>query len=145
MTLSIHTEILIHAPAATIWKILTNFPAYPQWNPFIKSITGLVQAGQNIKVIIQSKPSKQMTFKPLVLKFIENEELSWQGKLLLRGIFDGIHNFELIEHTNGTTTFIQSESFSGLLVPVFASKLKTDTQNGFDAMNKKLKRLAEHE
>ena len=60
-----------------------------------------------------------MIFKPIILTRINNKELSWQGKLLFKGLFDGKHKFELIDNGDGTTTFIQSEKFSGIFVWLF--------------------------
>lgn len=84
-----------------------------------------------------------MTFKPKVLTFLKNRELSWLGHLLLPGLFDGEHKFELIDNGKGTTTFIHSERFKGILVPLFKEKLNKNTKNGFIEMNKKLKELTE--
>jgi hypothetical protein len=81
-----------------------------------------------------------MIFKPVVLLKKENKELQWLGKLLFKGLFDGEHHFELIDNKNGTTRFIQSERFSGLLVPFF--NFDTTTAS-FHIMNRKLKELAE--
>ena len=36
----IETTTDIRAPAARIWSILTDFPAYPAWNPFITAAEG---------------------------------------------------------------------------------------------------------
>ncbi len=58
-------------------------------------------------------------------------------------IFDGKHKFELIDNGNGTTTFKQSENFTGLLVPLFKKQLNENTKSGFEGMNQKLKELAE--
>lgn len=54
-----------------------------------------------------------------------------------------MYKFELINNNNGTTTFIQSENFKGILVPLFKKTLNTNTTNGFKLMNQKLKELAE--
>jgi len=58
-------------------------------------------------------------------------------------LFDGEHKFELIDNANGTTTLIQSEKFSGILVPLLKKQLDDNTKRGFEAMNEKLKELVE--
>ena len=134
----IETEILIHASPDRVWEILTDFSRYPNWNPFIKSLMGDVKVGHKIKV-----DANGQKFKPRVLTFDKNQKFSWKGKLLLGGLFDGQHTFELIDNGDGTTTFRQFENFKGLLVPFFARRLNTETRAGFADMNKKLKELAE--
>lgn len=145
MAKEIKTEILIHSIPEKIWSILTNFDNYPNWNPFIKSIKGKVKVGNKITVRIEPPESKGMSFKPEVLKFETDKELSWLGHLLFTGLFDGEHKFELIDNGNGTTTFRQSENFKGILVPLFEKQLDNNTKRGFEEMNEKLKELAEQE
>lgn len=144
MVLEIKTEITINATPEKVWEIFANFDAYPNWNPFIKSIEGQVAVDNKIVARIEPPEAKGMTFKPKVVSFIENKELSWLGHLLFPGLFDGSHKFELIDNGNGTTTFVQSERFRGILVPFFKKQLKKNTKNGFIEMNKKLKELAEN-
>ena len=143
MIKKIKTEILINATPEKIWSILTKFENYPNWNPFIKSIYGEIKVGSKIKVRIEPPQAKGMTFTPTVLTFVTNKELSWLGHLLFAGVFDGEHKFELIDNANGTTTFIQSEKFTGILVSLFKKQLDNNTKKGFEEMNKKLKELAE--
>ncbi|MFZ4581048.1 MAG: SRPBCC family protein, partial [Paludibacter sp.] len=121
----------------------TNFDNYPNWNPFIKSIKGEVKAGNIIIARLEPPEATGMTFKPKILSYDVNKELSWLGHLIIPGLFDGLHKFELIDNGNGTTTFIQSESFKGILVPMFKKMLDINTTNGFEEMNKKLKELVE--
>ena len=143
MTIEIYTEIEIHARTEKVWAILTDFKNYPNWNPFIKSINGEVKVGNTITIRIQPPQSKGMTFKPKVLSYDYNKELSWLGHLLFPGLFDGVHKFEIIDNKNGTITFRQSEKFNGILVSLFKKELNIDTRKGFEEMNTKLKELAE--
>lgn len=143
MALEIKTQIIIFAKPEKVWEVFANYEGYPNWNSFIKSIEGSVVVGEKIKVEIAPPEGKSMTFKPKVLTLIKNKELSWLGHLLFPGLFDGKHQFQLIDNGDGTTTFIQSEEFKGLLVPLFKKKLNANTRNGFIEMNKKLKELAE--
>jgi len=143
MAKEIKTEILIHATPEKVWSILTNFGNYPNWNPFIKSINGELKVGNKITARIEPPEANGMTFKPRILTFETNKELSWLGHLIIPGLFDGNHKFELIDNGNGTTTFIQSENFKGILVPLLKKQLDNNTKRGFVEMNKKLKELAE--
>ena len=86
-----------------------------------------------------------MTFNPKVLVFEKNKELRWLGHLLIPGLFDGEHKFELIDQRNGTTLFRQSESFKGILIPFFKKMLQNNTLTAFHLMNAKLKEISENE
>ena len=141
--MEIRTEIRIHASREKVWQILTDFQNYPNWNPFIKAVEGTVKPGEKIRVRIEPPGAKGMTFKPKVLTVSHNQEFKWLGNLLIPGLFDGEHKFELIENEDGSTTFIQSEKFSGILVPLLKKQLQNNTRKGFEAMNQKLKILAE--
>lgn len=140
MAKEIKTEIVIQATPEKIWSILTDFENYPNWNPFINTIEGNATIGDKIKVSIHPPGGKKMTFRPIVITKIDKKELSWRGKLLVSGLFDGEHKFELIDNKDGTVTFIQSEKFKGLFVWMFNPK---KTEDGFNRMNEKLKELAE--
>jgi len=143
MKKEINTVILIATRPDRVWKILTDYEKYPSWNPFIKSLTGKVVVGNKIKVKLEPPGSNTMTFTPKVLVNEPEKELRWLGNLLVPGLFDGEHWFELYDNNNGTTTFRQCEKFSGLLVRLFNKMLDINTTNGFKLMNQKLKELAE--
>lgn len=66
------------------------------------------------------------------------------GHLFIKGLFDGEHSFELIDNLDGTTTFIQSEKFEGILIPLFKKMLDVNTKEGFESMNKALKARVEN-
>jgi hypothetical protein len=143
MAKEIKTELIINVTPEKIWTILTSFDNYPNWNPFIKSIKGEVKVGNKITARLEPPGAKGMTFKPKVLSFETNREFRWIGHILFPGLFDGEHKFELIDNGNGTTTFKQSETFGGVLVPLLKKMLDNNTKKGFEEMNKKLKELAE--
>lgn len=143
MKKEIKAEIKINATPEKVWSILTDFAQYASWNPFIKSIQGNVEVGKKITARIEPPGAKGMTFKPTVLAFDANKEFKWIGRLFLPGLFDGTHQFRLIDQKDGTTLLIQSENFKGILVPLFKKMLDKNTLDGFRAMNQKLKEEAE--
>lgn len=139
----IRTELVIKASPATVWSVLTDFSQYPYWNPFIKWIKGEAIQGSKITARIEPPNASGMTFNPEVLRVIPQKEFRWLGHLFIPGLFDGEHIFELYENSDGSTTFVQREEFKGLLVGLFAKMLDTNTVQGFEAMNRKLKERAE--
>jgi hypothetical protein len=139
----LRTEIKIQASAEQVWQILTDFASFPQWNPFIRQAKGEAKAETRLEIYIQPSGTKGMTFKPLVLNAEPNRELRWLGHLLMSGLFDGEHIFTIETLEPNHVRFIQHEIFTGLLVPLFASKLDSDTRRGFEEMNHALKARAE--
>lgn len=138
MAFQISTSIAINAPREQVWAIFSDFKAYPKWNPFIHSISGELVVNKKFKAEIGT-----MKFSPTLKVFETNSELTWQGRLLFPGIFDGRHSFLLLENEDGSTTFIQKEEFKGMLVPFLKKKLRTEIVAGFEEMNRKLKEEVE--
>ena len=139
----LHAEIEIDAPAERVWGLLTDFASYPQWNPFIRQISGKPTRGERLQVRIEPPGGQDVTFKPKVLKAEPNRELRWLGHLLVPGLFDGEHSFTIQPLEENRVRFVQREAFKGLLVPLFARSLETNTQQGFEEMNRALKEHAE--
>lgn len=139
----IRTEILIHASPEKIWNFFTDFERYSAWNPFIRSIQGTVAVRNNIRVELAPPDTRSMIIKPKVLRVVPNQELRWVGHIIIPGIFDGEHIFDFIDNKNGTTTFIQREIFTGILVPFLGKLLDDNTRRGFELMNTELKKNCE--
>lgn len=138
----IDTQIHIDASAQQVWTVLTDFASYPQWNPFIRHISGELMEGARWNVSILPVGGAAMRFRPRVLTLQPQRALCWRGQFLVPGLFDGTHEFAL-ETTAKGVTLQHRESFSGLLVPVLRRSLKRGTRPGFEAMNEALRKRVE--
>ncbi|UYF43726.1 SRPBCC domain-containing protein [Aliarcobacter cryaerophilus] len=138
---SIETKINIESNTKSIWQELINFEEYKNWNPAIYEVSGVLNEGEILKIVVKINGST-MVFKPKILKYKENSELRWLGKLFIPKIFDGEHYFIVKDNFDGTSTFIHGENFSGVLIPFF-KKMILDTKKNFEAMNEKLKKRVE--
>jgi hypothetical protein len=138
---TIYTQVEIQAPPEKVWQVLTDFPAYPQWNPFMR-IRGKAQEGAHL--ILRVGRGKQLAiFFPKVLLAKPNQELRWIGHLLIPGLFDGEHSFILEPLPNGSVRFSQRERFRGSLVQPLWNYITNDTAKGFREMNEALKARCE--
>lgn len=142
MNKEIKTEIIINASREKIWEVLTDFEQYPQWNPFVVRIEGKPIKGTRLKNTLQNG-DKQFQFKPIVTAAEAGKSFAWLGSVLVKGIFDGHHSFELEDVGNGQVKFIHSEKFSGILSGFLLKKIGADTKKNFVKFNEALKNRVE--
>jgi hypothetical protein len=138
---TLHTDIIINASAEKVWSILMDFEKYPEWNPFILSIAGKQQVGEELRVVLKNGDGTSV-FKPKVVTLEKNTAFEWLGKLPL-GIFTGQHQFRIVKIVDGQVRFMHSEQFSGLLAGMIMKKIGEQTKKGFEGMNEALKKRAE--
>lgn len=141
----IETKITINTPAHIVWEILMDFDNYPNWNPFIKRLSGNAQLGNKLDTIIFNG-KKDFNFKPKVVSLKEGMEFAWKGKLFFKGLFDGEHYFQLKEDQSvesPVTEFFHGEYFNGILVGWILKSIGESTEEGFNKMNQALKERAE--
>jgi hypothetical protein len=136
------TSVEIDAPTETVWAVLTDFDAYPEWNPFLE-IAGRASEGARLTVEIRPPGRRATTFRPTVKRVDEGREFRWLGHLFVAGLYDGEHRFELEALDDGRTRFTQAETFGGLLVGPIARLLGDATRRGFEQMNEALRVRAE--
>jgi hypothetical protein len=130
----IETTVHLDARANEVWAVLTDFPAYGEWNPFITAISGLLAEDERLEVRFTQAGGKTVTFRPRVLRVSPARQIRWLGKLGPGGLFDGEHYFVLEPQQDGTTMLTHGERFTGILVPLMGKTIN-ETEGGFTSMN----------
>lgn len=130
----IETTAHLDARANEVWAVLTDFPAYGEWNPFITEIAGLLAEDERLEAAFTQSGGEVKRFRPRVIRVSPARQIRWLGKLGPGGLFDGEHYFVLQPQTDGTTVLTHGERFTGVLVP-FMKRLLADTEQGFTSMN----------
>ena len=142
MTKNIEATVEISASAATIWSVLVDGPRFPEWNPFIRRWEGELRVGNRVSIGLQPPGGRVFSFRPTVLAVDPNREIRWLGKVGPGGLFDGEHSLRLEPISPSKTRFVQSERFTGILVPVLRGTV-AGALAGFVLMNDALKRRSE--
>ncbi len=115
----------IDARPETIWAILTDAPAYPSWDPWAERIEGRIGPGERLKAFTRLSPGR--AFPVTVTTFEPGVRMVWSGGLPL-GLFKGVRTFALTPRGARRTEVTVEETFSGLLLPLFARRLPDMTQ-----------------
>lgn len=139
----IMTEIDIDASPERVWDILTDFPSYVLWNPFIHRAYGSLKEGEKIEVHVHTPGGEETTFFPTLTKVVLHQELSWLARLYLPGLLDSVHTFLLESRGEHRTHLIHKETFNGILVAPLMPSLEGPTRRGFEEMDQALKARAE--
>ena len=144
-TRTIRSAIEIRAPLDSVWRVLTDFSAYPEWNPHIRDARGTPKVGSRITIRSQPPGGRPVVMRPLVVAWTPPTELRWRATFLTRFLFSGEHGFKLEEIADRRVRFQQDETFSGLLVPLYARLRLHRTREGFTEVNEALRERAENE
>jgi hypothetical protein len=110
----------IKAAKETIWKILTDAPNYPTWDPGVIRIEGKIAPGE--KITAYSKINPDRAFPSKVTEFVPGQRMAWTGGMPL-GLFKGVRTFTLVPKSDGTIDFTLREDYSGLLLPMIGGSI----------------------
>jgi len=139
------TVVEIAAPIERVWALLSDFAAYPQWNPFITAVTGRLRKGARLELHLAPPERPPVMVRARLLVIRKPTVLRWSGEVVAPGLFDGIHSFQLESLGESSCRLRQSERLFGVLAPMLAPGLLDSTRAGYEAMNRALKERAERE
>jgi hypothetical protein len=138
----LRAELEIAAPVAHVYRVLVDFAAYPEWNPFITSIQGKLAIGEVLNVEMSLPEGSTYQLRPKLTQVRENAELRWSGHFWFSGLLEAEYSFQLSERGEMLTHVVQGENFSGFLLR-FAGETLTLTARGLVYLNQALKKRAE--
>ena len=105
---------LIQATPDAIWAILTDAPAYADWDSGVVRVEGAIAPQEKIKVVSEANPKRAFPVK--VTEFAPGERMVWSGGMPL-GMFKGVRTFRLTPNGD-TTRFELREEFTGPMLPL---------------------------
>ena len=146
MTAELTTFVDIDAPPERVWQVLTDLPAYGEWNPFVTRAEGAFVVGDRLVVTVPPVNALvQATLRPTVLEVVPCRRLRLWSRLTrpaLPGLFDVDLTMTLSDR-NGGVRLWQQDRFGGLLAPLLIGSLNRHRAAAFDAMNVALKHRVE--
>ena len=131
MATEIQTELIIPHPPEEVWGVLTDLPAYGDWNPMAREARGALALGESLTLRLSVAP---VPVKATIRALVPERELRWGGGV--PALLDIEHYFISAPHEEGTR-FVHGEIFGGLLGPLLV-KLAGLDERMYAKFNRKL-------
>jgi hypothetical protein len=138
----IDTGIGIAAPPQRVWDILTDFPRYALWNPWIVGVEGDLTPGAALHLKSVHVPGQPPTDGLVLLVSAAFPEMRWEGGHPDREILKGDHLFRC-EAAEGGCRFRHVENFTGMSAERLVQDYGARMEANFHRFNRALKAFAE--
>ena len=146
MTAELRTFVDIEATPERVWQVLTDLPAYAEWNPFVTAAEGTVAVGSRLSLtLLPVNALVPPTLRPTVLKVVPGQRLRIRGRmhrLGLPGLLDADHTMTITPRDGGVRLW-QDSHIRGLLSSLMIGSLDRHRLSSFHAMNEALKDRSE--
>lgn len=136
----IQTGIEIDAEPEAIWRVLTDFSSYDDWNPMLRNVQTDLQPGAQVRFEVLREGARPLKLKASITTIREPRGLAWRGGSA--AIICGEHYFRVEPLAGGRCRFHHGEHFTGVLLPLIKGTLKNAPEL-YRAMNEALKRRVE--
>jgi uncharacterized protein YndB with AHSA1/START domain len=125
------TTVIAEIPAstATVWAVLIDAAAYPEWTSTVIALTGWIGPRERLQLISALDPSR--VFRLRVREYVSERRLVWGDRI-------GRREFTLTPHPDGTS-FHMRERLSSPLLPLFIKQIPP-----FDASFERFARDLQH-
>ncbi|MEH6582903.1 MAG: SRPBCC domain-containing protein [Halioglobus sp.] len=138
---TVSSEITLPANPELSWEVLTKFENYPEWNPYLTRVEGKLAPGETVSfTLIDGNFTDPMHLSAVVALVQPPKQFYWTGTLVLQGIHDTRHIFELKPRPDGTTQLLHYEEFRGVLPMLLPEREQrtAHTRRAFEGMNRAL-------
>jgi len=113
--MKVATEIMIRAPPEKIWQAIIDFPAYPEWNRFLKAVRGQAAPDAQVEVDLQYYGKTMEKKTGIVTGFVAPKYFSWVWNHALGSWFlSSEHVLRLKDKEDGRSIFFQEIYLTGL-------------------------------
>lgn len=131
----------INASKDTVWNVITDTAAYPEWNPFVVACKSNFSVGSPIVMKVRLLPSLTITQKETIQQNRPGEFLAYGINIPL-SILSSTRQQILTAIDENTTRYESVFILKGLLSPLVSLMLKTQLTRGFSEMTEGLVRRA---
>ncbi len=142
-SLVMERSIAMEATPWSIWKVLCALDAYGTWNPIYPEAAGQLRPGADVHVSMRFLRDTPGPLTMRVQSVVHSKELVWTCSYAFPGFLDIMHCFIIAPVDRYGSRFMHGIRVSGVLLPLFAGKLRAVTEANVERMTTSLKATVE--
>lgn len=142
MIFVIDRELEIEAPAHVVWNVISDLPAYGQWNPFVPECRSTLKLGDPIEMQVNLRGARRRQVEWMT-GIEEGRGFSYRMRPLPLGALSSARH-HLIEPLDDQRCRYQSHfELRGWLMPLVRRLMESELDKGFSGMTQGIKRRSE--
>lgn len=143
MSFVIDRSTEVEAPASLVWNVITDLPAYGEWNPFVPECRSTLRPGDAIEMQVRLGAGRLSRQVEWMTAFDEGRGFAYRMKPVPLGALSSarVHRIEPIDARRSRyhTHFELNGWLSGLVRALMRARL----ERGFDDMTQGIRQRAE--
>lgn len=142
MPFVIDAAMEIDAPAELVWQVITDFPRYGEWNPFVTECRSSLIPGEPIDMVVRlgGRPRRQREW---IRSHTPGHELSYSMRPVALGTLHSLRSHTLTPLGDHRTRYESHFELNGWLHPVVVALLGKHLKAGFAGMTAGIQQRAE--
>lgn len=136
--------VTIEAPVATVWRVLTDFDRYGDWNPFTPHVKAELTVGARVDMRV-TMGAFRLKQTEIICALEPPTRLAWRTTIGARWLLHAVREQRLEVLGDDTCRYSTQDEFTGVLMPLVILLTRGFVRRGFNAVAVALKRRAEAE
>lgn len=139
----IDRTVEIAAPAQLVWEVITDFPRYAEWNPFLLRCESSLKPGEAIDLRVKLLPIPQSQ-REWIREHVPGKRFAYNMKPMPAGALASLRSHDVEAIDSGRSRYRSYFELDGWLTPVVTGLLGGALQRGFAGMTGGIQQRAEN-
>jgi len=142
MSFVIERTLEINAPADLVWEVLTDFPRYGEWNPFVVECRSTLKPGEafDMRVKLMARPQRQVEW---MLEHVPGRRFVYRMKPFPLGALHSRRSHEVEPAGAGRTRYRSFFQLDGWMMPLVRGLMGARIETGMRGMWEGLQKRSE--
>jgi hypothetical protein len=137
----IEKDVQVEAPADAVWRVLTDFARYPEWNPFVRECETSLKPGTPIRMQVALVGTQQVD--EVIESCTPGMGFVYHMKPYPLGALSSRRSHEIVALGPDRSRYRSYFHLEGWLMPLVRALMGARLERGFAGMTTALKERAE--